>query len=183
MFSHSMEEEKKGWDEAHCAYRCADDTVAATERRESRVLYPETWSCLSCGVFVAGAVYDRGLVQLSWLRDRPRTIAFPRSVRVLDRGLTGWNYDKEPRGVCFNEGLEEVAAECLSSSGVVSVHIPASVRSVGDRAFSNCEQLSGLTIAENAQGSSGWSSLRAWRSSGPAASESAPCASCCSPRA
>ena len=84
MFSHSMEEEKKGWDEAHCAYRCADDTMVVTKRRENRVFYREKWSNLTRGVLVAGMVYNRGITDFSWRRNLPRIITFPPSIRTLD---------------------------------------------------------------------------------------------------
>lgn len=53
--------------------------------------------------------------------------------------------------VVFGEGLTEIGEAAFANTGITSVHLPASLRVLGDEVFYGCEKLEEVTLAENSK--------------------------------
>ena len=89
-------------------------------------------------VDAGGTVADRPMTTL--VRGGPaRTYALPRTTKII--GPHAFQDTDAPASVRLNDGLESLGESCFEYSGLERLVLPASVTSVGERAFTQCEHL------------------------------------------
>ena len=93
---------------------------------------------LPLAVDAGGTVADRPMT--TFVRGGPtRTYALPRTTKIV--GPHAFQDTDALASVRLNEGLEALGENCFEYSGLERLVLPASVTSVGERAFTQCEHL------------------------------------------
>ena len=133
------------------------DTVSVTKKGDGTlytgdITIPETVSdgTTSYSVTAIGNDAFRSCVDLG-------AVTVPSSVKTIGQTAFGYigspmNMGKNTFSITLNEGLETIGAEAfIGSRKLKSIHIPASVTTLGTKIFQNCTNLTTVTFAENSK--------------------------------
>ena len=142
----------RGWNRS--THACSDGVVihsrrettviTVIDRLERKIAHTAPKSgvwlkfCLSLVVDACGTATDRPMTTL--VRGGPaRTYALPRTTKII--GPRAFQDTDAPVSVRLNDGLESLGESCFEYSGLERLVLPASVTSVGERAFTQCKHL------------------------------------------
>ena len=107
---------RRGWDDEHGAYACADSVGVAVQGglpRNGIVYRPRPRDGCPVRLLVSATEFDRDASLLARASGAIRTVIFPRTARkVLDRAFQ----NTPVRSAVLNEGLEELG-ECADANG------------------------------------------------------------------
>ena len=150
-------ERRRGWDDEHGAYACADSVDIAVQNGlpgNGIVYRPRARDGCPLRLLASATEFDRDASLLARTSDAIRTVIFPRTARkVLDRAFQ----NTPVRSAVLNEGLEELG-ECrnwneegydgvFNGARLQRIVLPPTLRVLGDSTFRNCQDL-GRVIAQ-----------------------------------
>ncbi len=100
-----------------------------------------------------GPFYDAPLERVDWKRNISYTLANNSAIDGDDEGLFSGSYKGNLKTVNIGAQVNSIPSYTFAKSGVTSITIPASVTSVGENAFIDCDALTSAIIGSSTLGS------------------------------
>lgn len=96
-----------------------------------------------------GALIDKNRQELIAYpaQRKSESIAIPESVRRIGSFAYYWN--EVVKEIIIPEGIEEIGRYAFAHTNIVSIHLPATLKKLEEEAFTGCDSLKEIDIAEN----------------------------------
>ncbi len=76
------------------------------------------------------------------------TVTIPENSDLMELGDEAFSAAMSLKAFPLPEGLRSIGYECFYWNALTNVHIPASVKAIGEKAFDSCDDLESITVAE-----------------------------------